>query len=233
VLAVAAVASSLPRALAWLESAICILGDVLEYHLQVPREWQETGKIAPLHHNVYCFFPANVEMQYLLTMHIARNAWRAMYVAQFITLGYGILSVVAIYAAARSILPSSLPPLLATAAAATVPWLPMLSSVAYNEAGMVLYIALAIAWIVHDWSSHHAPLSFALSGLDGGLACSEIYSRAIVVAVSGDPLSRRFVQSEMRRCIAVDAPSSPSPPPRFRHGSCNWALTGNLFSPRQ
>src|ERR1051325_9870967 len=67
VLAVAAVAASLPPIAMWLQSGYPHPYDVLEYHLQVPREWQETGQITALHHNVYCFFPANVEMQYLLT----------------------------------------------------------------------------------------------------------------------------------------------------------------------
>ncbi|HWB54579.1 MAG TPA: hypothetical protein VG722_10315, partial [Tepidisphaeraceae bacterium] len=34
--------------------------DVVEYHLQVPREWFEAGRIIPLHHNVFSFFPFNV-----------------------------------------------------------------------------------------------------------------------------------------------------------------------------
>ena len=35
---------------------------------------------------------------------------------------------------------------LAAAAAAATPWLVLLGSVAYDEAGMLLYAALAIAW---------------------------------------------------------------------------------------
>ncbi len=58
--------------------------DVVEYHLQVPREWYEAGRIIPLHHNVFSYFPFNVEMQYLLAMdlHGAWGPWAGMYLAQ-------------------------------------------------------------------------------------------------------------------------------------------------------
>ena len=49
--------------------------DVTEYHLQVPREWFEAGKIVPLHHNVFSFFPFNVEMHYLLAMQLSGGPW--------------------------------------------------------------------------------------------------------------------------------------------------------------
>ena len=44
--------------------------DVVEYHLQVPREWYEIGRIVPLQHNVFSYFPFNVEMHSLLAMHL-------------------------------------------------------------------------------------------------------------------------------------------------------------------
>jgi hypothetical protein len=185
VLAVAVVAASLPPNAMWKESGDPHPYDVLEYHLQVPREWQETGQITALHHNVYCFFPANVEMQYLLLDHISGNAWKVMYVAQFVSLCYGILSVIAIYAAARGVSgESSSLPLLCAAAAASIPWLAMLSSVAYNEAGMVLYITLAIAWISRGFADANWRLaSFAIAGAMAGLACGVKYTAAPIAAV--------------------------------------------------
>src|SRR5204863_10008875 len=118
ILAAACVSASMPPGVMWRSAGDPHPYDVLEYHLQVPREWQESGRITPLKHNVYCFFPANVEMQYLLVMHIAGSAWRAMYVAHFITLGYALLSVIALYSIARSLLPESSQITAALAAAA-------------------------------------------------------------------------------------------------------------------
>ena len=42
--------------------------DVLEYHLQMPKEYLHEGRIEYAPHNVYANFPANVEMLYLLAM---------------------------------------------------------------------------------------------------------------------------------------------------------------------
>ena len=51
--------------------------DVVEYHLQVPREWLELGRITPLHHNVFSFFPFNVEDSQitLLAMNLHAGPW--------------------------------------------------------------------------------------------------------------------------------------------------------------
>jgi hypothetical protein len=120
-------------------------------------------------------------MQYLLTMHIAGDPWKAMYVSHFVTLGYGVLAVIAVYGAARLIAPidstTTLSATLAAAAMATIPWLMMLSSVAYNESGLVLYITLAFAWLIQalrDPAGRRG--SFAVAGLMAGLACGVKYT---------------------------------------------------------
>jgi hypothetical protein len=60
----------------------------------------------------------------------------------------------------------------------------MLSSVAYNEAGMLLYIALAIAWIQQGFANaNHRLLSFALAGAMAGFACGVKYTAVPVAAV--------------------------------------------------
>jgi len=56
--------------------------DVAEYHLQVPREWYEAGRIVPLRHNVFSYFPMGVEVHYLLAMEIDGGPWEGMYLAQ-------------------------------------------------------------------------------------------------------------------------------------------------------
>lgn len=42
--------------------------DVLEYHLQMPREYLAHHSTAPVSHNVYSYMPANVEMLYTLLL---------------------------------------------------------------------------------------------------------------------------------------------------------------------
>ena len=73
--------------------------DVTSYHLQVPREWYELGRIEPLRHNMFSYFPMNAEVQSLLLMHAAagpRAPWNAMYACQFVSVGYTLLMVLAV-----------------------------------------------------------------------------------------------------------------------------------------
>ena len=163
--------------------------DVLEYHLQVPREWYEAGRIVPLHHNAFSFFPMNVEVQYLLGMHLRGGPWDGIYFAHLITLAHMLLGVVAVYAIARALMDagsSSAAPTLAGVAAATVPWTAMLSSVAYNEAGLVLYGTLALGWA---WLAlrDEGRSKWVIAGAFAGLACGVKYT-AVPLLLIGMPV---------------------------------------------
>ena len=79
--------------------------DVVEYHLQAPREWYEAGRIVPLRHNAFSFFPFNVEMHYLLAMHLEGGPYKGMYLCQLMHLAMMVLVVLATWAFARRIAP--------------------------------------------------------------------------------------------------------------------------------
>ena len=49
--------------------------DVLEYHLEGPREYFQSGRIGYLPHNVYTNMPFNVEMLHLLAMEVMGDWW--------------------------------------------------------------------------------------------------------------------------------------------------------------
>ena len=95
--AIAVVGAMFPAGLLW-RGGDPSFYDVVEYHLQVPREWFEAGRIIPLSHNVFSFFPFNVEMHYLLAMHLCGGPWAAMFLAQLMHLAFLALFVVAVYA---------------------------------------------------------------------------------------------------------------------------------------
>jgi hypothetical protein len=163
--------------------------DVVEYHLQVPREWFEAGHIVPLTHNVYSFFPFNVEMHYLLAMHLMGGPWAAQFLAQMMHAAFVGLSVAAVYAAVAE--RGRFAAVISALFAASAPWIPMLGAIAYDEGGLLLYGTLAIAWAmrgvkdeggrmkdekgvganvrVHPSSFRLHP--FLLAGLMAGLAC--------------------------------------------------------------
>jgi hypothetical protein len=121
--------------------------DVVEYHLQVPREWLDAGRIFPLEHNVFSYFPFNVEVHYLLGMHLHGGAWSGMYLAQWMHGAFVVLTLLAIYATVRTFA-TPLAACAATVAAGVCPWLTMLATVGYNEGGLLLYTTLAIAWLM-------------------------------------------------------------------------------------
>ena len=125
--------------------------DVVEYHLQVPREWYEAGHVFALHHNVYSFFPFNVEMHYLLGMHLMGGPWAGQFLAQLMHAAYMALFVVSVYATVRPWGQGRA--MIAGLLAAAPPWVPLLASIAYDEGGFLLYGTLAIGWALRVLSS--------------------------------------------------------------------------------
>jgi hypothetical protein len=134
--------------------------DVLEYHLELPREYVAANSTAPLGHNVYSYFPQNVEMLYTMTMQLARFAmgepggggvaaaragggylWgifpsQFLHVMLMILAGMGMaLAPVRMSTAAR---------ILAVVLFLSIPWTIVTGSLAYNEGGMMLFGTLAL-----------------------------------------------------------------------------------------
>ncbi len=95
-LAIAAVSASIMPGILW-KPLDPHPYDVTSYHLLVPREWYEGGRIVPLDHNVFSYFPFNVEMQFLLLMHFMGGPWAGMYACQFVSAGYAGLMVLGVY----------------------------------------------------------------------------------------------------------------------------------------
>ena len=77
--------------------------DVLEYHLQGPKEYYQSGRISFLPHNVYTNMPLGVEMLHLVGMEVLGDWWWGALAGQFLIALYAPLAAVLIAAAtARS-----------------------------------------------------------------------------------------------------------------------------------
>lgn len=141
--------------------------DVTEYHLQVPREWYEAGKITGLQHNVFSYMPMNVEMHDFLAMHLRGGPWAGMYLAQFIHLTIMVLAVLATAGIAAALSDKPWAAALAGVAMGAVPWITSLAPIAYNEGGLMLFGGLAVGWILiaKDWRG------WLIAGLLAGFAC--------------------------------------------------------------
>lgn len=163
--------------------------DVLEYHLELPREYIANNSTAPLQHNVYSVFPQNVEMLYTLTMELGRFAmgepggasadrgtgggsgyvW-GIYPSQFLHVMLMLLAAIAMSLAPVRM--STAARILALVLFLSIPWTIVTGSLAYNEGGMMLFGTLALVLALRS-PSQDAPGSSArivLIGILLGLA---------------------------------------------------------------
>jgi hypothetical protein len=163
--------------------------DILEYHLQVPKEWFQAGKIGFLGHNVYANFPSNAEMLYLLAMAMKGDPYQAVYLAQMIHVSFAILLVAGIWVFVR---PAGLKSAcFAAVTAGTCGWMAYLSPLAYVEMGMLFMgvLALGLLWRMREEEVPH-PIRYGmliglLLGLCGGFKYTALAMIAGPVMVAG------------------------------------------------
>jgi hypothetical protein len=160
--AVVAIGATFPPGLLWGDEPNGY--DVAEYHLQVPREWYEAGHITPLQHNVFSYFPFNVEMHYLLAMELHKGPWAAMYLAQMMHAAMCALAVLAVYGIAGGGKQGAI----AAALMAATPWTGLLSAVAYDDGGTLLWGTLAIGWGLKTGCLRGAVIAACMAGFAAG-----------------------------------------------------------------
>ena len=164
--------------------------DVLEYHLQMPREYGWTNSIMPVTHNVYSYLPANVEMLYLLLMQTAKVAMGAttdslghlwgVFPSQFLHMGLMLLTVGAIGLAPIQM--NRLGRALAMVMALAIPWTVITGSLAYDEWGMMLFGTLALGIAFSGGSPRRGLLIGILLGLAVGCKLTAGIAFAVPVA---------------------------------------------------
>ncbi len=178
-LVVALFGASLPPGMLWQEEVNGY--DVLEYHLQGPREYYDAGRITFLPHNVYTSFPQQMEMLYLLLMYSTGDVYAAAIPAQLLHMACGLLAVVALGCWA--------PPgwgrrLVVVAVAGSTPWLAHVGCLAYVENGMLFFAAVAAGLVVDSYRKEaNADWRTALTaGCCAGLAGGCKYTALVFVA---------------------------------------------------
>lgn len=189
----AAVAAAHAPGLLWREEGFGY--DVLEYHLQLPKEYHQAGQIAYVPHNVYANFPANVEMLYLLAMVVLEDEVGTGITANMIHLGLAMLTVFAAWVAGRTWSPRA--GVVAAVTMATAGWLSYLSGLAYVENGMLFFGMTAAAMACRscaalDASEGNGDTSSAantrirwmlVAGAMAGLSCGCKYTAVPMIAV--------------------------------------------------
>lgn len=153
--------------------------DVLEYHLQLPRQYFEAGQIGPLTTNCYSHYPLGAEMLFLLAMCLRGGAYEGAYLATLLH-GFHAAAAAAVYMTLRA---SGKPR--ATFAAillATAPGVIYLGWLAKTELAQVMYLALALLWL-REWMEGRFGRQALCVGLMLGGACATKYTAVGIVAL--------------------------------------------------
>lgn len=195
-LGMAIVAATMPAGSLWGSEPNAY--DVVSYHLQVPREWYEAGRIVQLDHNVFSRFPLANEMLFLLAMHQRGGGVDAAIQSHFTNVAISCLAALATFGGIRGLGHSRT---VATAGAvilATLPWTIMLSAIAYNEPLLMLAAALCVAWLARAAMTGNWRDAF-LAGLMAGLGASAKPTGAPLLMVAGEValLLSLFARSSM------------------------------------
>jgi len=148
--------------------------DVLEYHLQGPKEYYQAGRISFLPHNVYTNMPFAVEMLHLIGMLVLDDWWWGGLVGQLLIAFFAPATAVVIAATlARGGLPRG--GWIAAVVYLTTPWVYRLAVIAYVEGPLCFYHAALVWTALAAWDNrglHRGAIGGFLGLLAGGaMAC--------------------------------------------------------------
>jgi hypothetical protein len=120
--------------------------DVIEYHLQVPKEWYQAGRITFLPHNVYGNMPLGAEMFALLGMTLVPGEngwWYGALIGKVLMALTSILTALLLYSAGRRV-GSTTAGVVSALVYLSTPWIYLVSVSGRNEGVMAFYLALAV-----------------------------------------------------------------------------------------
>ncbi len=120
--------------------------DVREYHLQVPKEWYQQGKIGFLPHNVYGNMPLGAEMHALLAtifMPGRLGWWWGALAGRTVIAAFAPLTALALFAAGKRFV-STTAGVVAALVYVSTPWVAHVSVSGLIEGAMGFYLFLAV-----------------------------------------------------------------------------------------
>ena len=154
--------------------------DILEYHLQAPREFYDAQRITALRHNCYSFYPLQTEMLFLLGMILRGGAYEGMYLAKLLHGAFGVLAVAVVCLGVKQ--DRATRGRFAAGLLASCPLVVGMSWLAMAELGIVAYLAAALLWM-REWVERPSSKTAWCVGIMLGGACSVKYlSVGFVVA---------------------------------------------------
>lgn len=171
--------------------------DVLEYHLQGPKEYFLDGRIHYLAHNIYTNMPFDVEMLHLLGMEVLGDWWRGALAGQLLVALFAPAAAVLIGATAARVSPRA--GWIAALVYLSTPWVYRTAVIAYVEGPLCFYQA-ALVWaalVVADDPGRRLAPRHLLMGLLAGAAMGCKYTALLSAAIPFGLLA--LVESWRRR----------------------------------
>jgi len=176
--------------------------DVREYHLQVPKEWFQAGRIAFLPHNVYGNMPLGAELHALLAMVFMpgeRAWWWGALAGKVVIACFAPLTALGLLAAGRRFA-TPLAGVVAALVYISIPWVVHVSQAGLIEGAVACYLLLAV-YAIAIWAGEHGGGGkghLVLAGFLAGAAAACKYPPLLFVVA---PLT----------LVAM-----------FAHGRCRW-----------
>ena len=140
-----AVAATCPPGTLWQVEAFGY--DVMSYHLQIPRQWQQAGAMVELEHNVYSYLPGLIESAFFFIATLRGSVFDAVYTCQLFSLTMAVVAALAIAVAVATISVRGAG-VWAAAVFISVPWILITGSMAYNETSMLAFGTVAVALLL-------------------------------------------------------------------------------------
>ncbi len=145
--------------------------DVREYHLQVPKEFFQQGRITFLAHNAYGNMAMGAEMLSLLAMVLTKSWWLGALAGKTIIAGFAPLTALGLWAAGRRLV-SSTAGVVAAVVFLSTGWIVEVSTFGLVDGAAACYLFLAL----------YAALLWARSGGDGADSNSKRDGSRLVLA---------------------------------------------------
>jgi 4-amino-4-deoxy-L-arabinose transferase-like glycosyltransferase len=198
-IALVLIVATIPPGILWQEEGYGY--DVLEYHLQLPKEYYESGAIEYLPHNVYANFPSNMEMLYLAACLVTGDAVESWPVSKCLNALLAALFVAATWLTCREWSPQA--GVTGGVLAAATGWVTYLSGIAYVENGMLLTGMLSCACVLRAARTAQTLRWCALAGVFVGFACGFKYPAVVLIALPVFVLLLIVVRVPLRRRMAA------------------------------
>ena len=213
--------------------------DVLEYHLQVPKEWYQQGQVTFLGHNIYGNMPLGGEMlatQAMALMPGELSWWWGALAGKVAMAGFPLLTMVLLFAIGRRYF-CSMAGMVAALLYISTAWIVMVSTNGLNE-GVIAYYLLASFYVARLWWDAQPNREnpqwglLVLTGLLVGAAISCKYTSLLMVLVP--IIIVVMIVCWHRISLSVAAVGVLALAVTFSSGlwfAKNWALAGNPTYP--